>query len=172
MTTRRPPASPAQRARAKPHPFSAADAVDLVRERGAILVSAKGARGNVVDAIAGAPVKGSWWGHPDGKRIFAVLNAVSASDDVLVCRLIDGKITFVHRRLWPALARLASLFPPERIARVREEHTASGRHASRSVAFADWVSPAVIDAASELAEPEARALLAEWLPPDDANDRG
>ena len=26
------------------------------------------------------------------------------SGDVLVCKLVSGKVTFVHRRVWPALA--------------------------------------------------------------------
>ena len=115
--------------------FSAREALAFVREHGVVLVSAKGRGPNLVEAIAGEPVKGSWWGHPEGKRIFSVLNAVTESDEVLVCRLIDGKITLVHRRLWPALVRLAEAFPPERIAQVLDGHTASGRHVSRSLAF-------------------------------------
>jgi hypothetical protein len=109
--------------------------------------------------------QGSWWGHSAGKHIFNVLNAVTASDEVLVCRLIDGKITLVHQRLWPALARLAEAFPPERISQVLDGHTASGRHVRRSLAFADWVPPEVAQEAEALDESEARAILAESLPP-------
>src|SRR5205085_12281617 len=37
--------------------------------------------------IVGAPVKGSWWGHADGKQIFHLLNGVRDSGEVMVCRL-------------------------------------------------------------------------------------
>ena len=144
--------------------FSSQDALAFVRRHGVVLVSAKGRGPNLVEAIAGEVVKGSWWGRADGKHIFAVLSAVTESDEVLVCRLIDGKITLVHRRLWPALVRLAEAFPPERIAQALSEHTPSGRHVSRSVAFADWVPPRVAQEAEALGEDEARTLLAEWLP--------
>ena len=145
-------------------PFSAGQALAFVRERGVVLVSAKGKGPTLVEAIAGEPVRGSWWGHPAGKRIFAVLNAVTESQDVLVCRLVDGKLTLVHRRLWPALARLAETFPPERLSQVRDEHTPSGRHVGRSVAFAQWVPAEVVREAEALGENEARALLAACLP--------
>lgn len=145
--------------------FSAPEALALVRRHGVVLVSARGRGPNLVEAIAGRPVKGSWWGHPHGKRIFSVLTAVTESDDVLVCRLIDGKITLVHRRLWPALVRLAADFPPERIARVLDGHTASGRHVSRSLASPAWVAPAIAQEAEALGETQARDLLAAWLPP-------
>jgi hypothetical protein len=52
-----------------------------------------------------------------------------------VCRLIGGKITLVHRRLWPSLVRLAERFPREELAQVRDEHTPSGRHVSALVPF-------------------------------------
>lgn len=151
--------------------FSATEALAFVRRHGLVLVSAKGRGPNLVEAIAGEPVKGSWWGHPEGKRIFSILTAVTESDDVLVCRLVDGKITLVHRRLWPALVRLADVFAPERLAQVLDGHTASGHHVSRSLAFPAWVPPAVAREAEALGEKEARDLLAEWLPPVGANGR-
>ena len=158
------PASHEAGSRAGKRAFAASDALDFVREHGVVLVSARGRGPNLVEAIAGEPVKGSWWAHADGKRIFSLINAVTASEDVLVCRLIDGKITLVHRRLWPALVRVAEDFPPERIAQVREEHTASGRHVSRSLAFPDWVSRAIAQQAEALDKDEARALFAAWMP--------
>lgn len=160
-----PPAPQEDGPRAGKRAFSTHEALVFVREHGVALVSAKGKGPNLVEAIAGEAIKGSWWGHSAGKHIFNVLNAVTASDEVLVCRLVDGKITLVHRRLWPALARLAEAFPPERISQVLDGHTASGRHVRRSLAFADWVPPEVAQEAEALDESEARAILAEWLPP-------
>ena len=54
-------------------------------------------------------------------------------NDPKVLGLVKEKITLVHRRLWPALVRLANRFPPDRIAKVRQEHTASGRHVTSGV---------------------------------------
>lgn len=54
--------------------------------------------------VAGEPVRGSWWVHPVGKEIFRAANALEDDADVLVAKLVSGKVTFVHRRLWPALA--------------------------------------------------------------------
>src|SRR4051812_15744128 len=104
--------------KAPPSRFTAEDAVALVRERGVVLVSAKGSEPSLVEAILGRAFTGSWWALPEGKRIYATLGAVMDSEQLLVCRLIKGKITLVHRRLWPSLARLAAHFAPEQIARV------------------------------------------------------
>jgi hypothetical protein len=168
----RSPASRQAGSRAADGAFSAGEGLAFVRHHGVVLVSAKGKGSNLVEAIAGETIKGSWWGHAEGKRIFSVLKAIADSDDVLVCRLIDGKVTLVHRRLWPALVRLARDFPPERISQVLDGHTASGRHVSSSVAFPDWVPPQVVQEAAALGEDEARSLLAEWLPLDAAGRSG
>jgi len=144
--------------------LTAEEAMDLVRERGVVLVSAKASAPSLVEALAGEPIRGSWWAHPEGRRIYAALRVVTNSEDVLVCRLAGGKLTLVHRRLWPALARLADRFLPEQIARVREEHTASGRHATHEVPFEEWVPGAVLEESSRLSEQDALAAFGAWLP--------
>lgn len=143
---------------------SARQALAFVRKHGVVLASARGNAPRLTAAIAGEPIRGSWWAHPQGRRIFAVLSAVSESEDVLVCRLIDGKITLVHRRLWPALVRLSKLFAPSQLSQVREEHTPSGRHVSRSVAFPRWVPAEVAKQAKAIDEQEALAAFGEWVP--------
>jgi len=141
----------------------------LVKERGVVAASAHGSAPSLVEAIVGQPVKGSWWAHPEGKHIYATLRLIAEAEEVLVCRLVGGKITFVHRRLWPALARLADRFLPEQVARVHEEHTASGRHVSHSVPFPKWVPEGVMREAGALSEQEAVAVLAAWLPQSGAS---
>ncbi len=142
--------------------MTAAEALAFVEKHGVVLVSAKGPLPRLTDAIAGEPIKGSWWGHPKGRQIFAILEAVTESEDVLVCRLIKGKITLVHRRLWPALVRLAKRFPPDQIAKVRQEHTASGRHVNKEVPFPRWVPAQVKRQAKSISKDEAIAALGEW----------
>jgi hypothetical protein len=141
---------------------TSAAALAFVREHGVVLVSAKGAAPRLTEAIAGEPIKGSWWGHPLGHHIFAILGEVTDSNEVLVCRLLDGKVTLVHRRLWPALVRLAGSFAPQQIAQVREEHSATGRHLTRELAFPKWVPPEIRQQAMTLSEDEARSALAPW----------
>lgn len=127
-----------------------------------VLASAKGPVPRLTEAIVGAAICGSWWSHPEGKRIFAILGAVADSRDVLVCRLVDGKVTFVHRRLWAALVRAAKRFPPERVSQVHEEHTASGRHVMHEVAFPKWVPAQTAKRAARLSEEEALDALGAW----------
>lgn len=145
-------------------PFNAADALAFVEAHGLVLASAKGRAPRLIDAIAGEPIAGNWWSHPRSRAIYKVFVEVTGSDQVLVCRLLDGKITLVHRRLWPALVRLADHFAPERLAQVQEEHTASGRHASREIPFPQWVPRDVAEQADAMEEREALALLEPWLP--------
>ena len=70
-----------------------------------VLQSARGPIPNLAEYVAGEPIRGSWWGHPAGRDIFAVLTHLMESPDLVATRLINGKITLVHRRLWPALVR-------------------------------------------------------------------
>jgi len=117
---------------------------------------------SLAQAVAGEPIRGSWWAHPLGHEIFRITRAVRDSDEVLVCRLVDGKITYVHRRLWPALVRVAKRVPRKRLAQVREIHTASGRHVTKEVPFPKWVGEEVSCKASRLSEDAALSKLGAW----------
>jgi hypothetical protein len=150
---------------------TAAQALALIDAHGIVLVSAKGKAPRLTDAIAGEPVKGSWWGHAQGQRIFAILEEVKESDQVLVCRLMGGKLTLVHRRLWPPLARIAARFAPVQLARVREQHTAGGRHVSVDTPFPDWVPAAVMAEADSVPLEHALAVFADCLPPASSPSR-
>jgi hypothetical protein len=142
--------------------MTAKEAMAFVRQHGVVLTSAKGAVPRLTEVIVNEPIKGSWWAHPRSHQIFAVLQAVTDSEDILVCRLVDGKVTLVHRRLWPALVRVAERFSPTQISRVREEHTPSGHHASREVPFPKWVPAEVTEQARNIGEQEALAALGPW----------
>src|SRR5262249_27445523 len=98
--------------------MNAKEAIAYVRKHGVVLASAKGPVPRLTEAIVGEPIKGSWWRHPKSHAIFTILNKVSDSEDVLVCRLVKGKVTFVHRRLWPALVCAVKRFPVGRLAKV------------------------------------------------------
>jgi hypothetical protein len=87
--------------------MTAAEAISFIKEHGVVLASAKGPVPRLTEAIVNEPIRGSWWAHPKSHDIFAIFQAVTDSKDVLVCRLVDRKVTFVHRRLWPSLVRVA-----------------------------------------------------------------
>lgn len=61
---------------------------------------------SIATLVAGKPIRGSWWGHPQGHDIFDVVCRIADHPDVAVTKLISGKITFVHRKLWPALVAI------------------------------------------------------------------
>lgn len=138
------------------------EAIAFVRRHGVVLESAAGPVPSLAHAVAGEPIRGSWWAHHRGREIFALTRVVRDSDDVLVCRAVGGKITYVHRRLWPALVRVAERLPRKHLAQVQEIHTASGRHVIKEVAFPKWVSPAVSRAASRMREDGALSRLGPW----------
>lgn len=138
-------------------------AMAFVRQHGIVLVSAKGPAPRLTEAIAGEPIKGSWWGHSKGHQIFAILQKLEDSPDILVCRLIAGRVTFVHRRLWPAIVKLADHFQPDQIAQIRQEHTASGKHVNHLTAYPTWVPAEILEQAKRLSTQEAEALLKDYI---------
>jgi hypothetical protein len=63
---------------------------------------------NVVTLVTGQVVAGSWWAHPKAREIFRCLGKIGDSPDAVATKLIGGKVTFVHRRLWVALLAVAT----------------------------------------------------------------
>ena len=140
--------------------MSTAEALAFIEAQGVVLVAARGPVPRLVEVIVGAPIKGSWWAHPASHRIFAVLQAIEESGDLLVCRLIEGKVTLVHRRLWPALTRLERRFTRQQLAQIHQEHTPSGKHVNRVVEFPAWVPESVMTASRRMSDEEAERMLA------------
>ena len=139
------------------------DLLAVLVEHGMLLESARGPIPNGAELAAGEPIRGSWWAHPAAHQIYDLLNGLRDSPDVARLRLINGKITLVHRRVWPALACLEACFPPQALARVDEVHTDSGSHRAISVPFAEWLPDAERRAGAALDGAEALALLPECL---------
>jgi hypothetical protein len=141
--------------------MSVADALGFVERHGVVLESAHHARiPSLAAEIAGEPIRGSWWSNPHGKAIFRLTRAVRDADDVLVCRLVDDKVTYAHRRVWPALVRLAERLNPSRLARISEVHDKSGAHRVDEIPFPHWVPAETSAAAKRMNEDEARVALA------------
>ena len=138
------------------------EALSFVREHGVVLASAKGPAPRLTELVTGEPIRGSWWAHPKSHQIFAIFQAISESRDILTCRLINGKLTLVHRRLWPALVRAADCFSAYQLAQVHQQHTPSGHHLSHEVPFPEWVPREVLEESQHLSEQEARSAVGAW----------
>jgi len=77
-------------------------ALTQLRKHGLLLLS-DSKLVSVTTLVVGKPIRGSWWGHPKAHDIFRVVCRIADHSDVAVTKLISGKVTFVHRKLWPAL---------------------------------------------------------------------
>jgi len=141
-----------------------ASALAFIEAHGVVLASARGPAPRMIDVVAGDVIVGNWWSHPKANAIYNVLSTASESPDVLACRLVGGKVTLVHRRLWPSLVRLADRFAPEQICQVHNEHTPSGRHVVRELPFPEWVPADVAQQAEGITEADALASFGQWLP--------
>jgi hypothetical protein len=139
--------------------------VKLVAKHGVVLASAHGPVPTLTVAVAGEPIVGSWWAHPKGKAIFAALAELDDSEDIRCFKLIDHKVTFVHRRLWPALACLArsGAFAADQVASIQQEHMPTGEHRNIVTPLAEWVDEATARAAAALTADAARGLLGAWV---------
>ena len=80
-------------------------------------------------------------------------------------RLVKGKVTLVHRRLWPSLLRLADRFPAGATMVLHQEHTTTGAHRTTELGLQEWVPPDVRRAAERLSEDEALERLPDVLRP-------
>ena len=76
--------------------------MDQLLKRG-LLLESDAAFPNVCTLITGERMRGSWWAHPLAQRIFEVNEKLEDHPDVLITKLLSGKVTFVHRNIWPEL---------------------------------------------------------------------
>jgi hypothetical protein len=79
-----------------------------VLERDGVLLLSDPVLPSVATLVADGPIGGSWWGHPSGNEIYHLSNELEDHADVLVSKLVSAKVTFVHRRLWPAVVAVGS----------------------------------------------------------------
>jgi len=139
--------------------ISLEEALSFVEAEGIVLESAHGRVPTFADFVAGERVT-RWWSHPKGKLIFALTRALRDSPDVLTCRLVDGKVTYVHRRVWPPLVKLADEFDQSGLGAIREEHSPDGKHVMRVTEFPEWVPADVLTKSKRVTQHEARSMLA------------
>ncbi len=142
--------------------LDARGALEFVERHGVVLESARGPVPRMTEAIIDEPIAGSWWGHPRGHEIYAVLSELTESEHIVSCRAVGGKVTFVHRRLWPALHRAAEHVGTDRCARVEHVHTDKGHHVAHETPIAQWAPPFVVTASAAMTLADAIAALGPW----------
>jgi len=143
--------------------MTSAQALAFVKRQGIVLESARGPVPSLAAKVAGEPMRGSWWSHPKGNEIFCLSRAIRESPEVLVCRIVGGKVAYVHRRLWPALVLLAERFSRKSLAAIKEVHTPAGKHILLVTPFPDWVPKEVLRSAHKLKEQLATSQLSAIL---------
>jgi len=67
---------------------------------------------SVTGFVVGDNVRGSWWNHPQSHEMYGLCCRLHDHPDVLLVKLISGKVTLVHRPLWPAVFTLATAREP------------------------------------------------------------
>jgi hypothetical protein len=143
--------------------MTTAQALAFVKRYGIVLESARGPIPSLAAKVAGQPMLGGWWSHPKGAKIFLLSRAIRESPEVLVCRIVGGKVTYVHRRLWPVLVLLSGRFSKKSLAAIREVHTPAGKHKLLMTPFPNWVPKDVLRAVHQLKEQQAISQLAAIL---------
>ncbi len=137
--------------------------VEFVKAHGVVMETAKGPVPTLAHGVAGEAIRGSWWSHPKAHAIHAATLEARDSADILTCRIVRGKVTLVHKRLWPALVRIACNLPVERLAFVREIHTPSGAHRVEEEPYPKWVPSDVKKASELLTKDKAIEALGNWV---------
>lgn len=85
--------------------------LEELREHG-LLLESDSTLLSVSRLILGRSIKGSWWGHPQGRAIWLITERLADHPDVMILKLVAGKVTYVHRRLWPAAYTVAESHEP------------------------------------------------------------
>jgi len=62
--------------------------------------------------VIGKPLSGSWLTHPRSNEIYQMGKELTHHTDVLMLKLLSGKVTYVHRRMWPYLIAIATAREP------------------------------------------------------------
>jgi hypothetical protein len=143
---------------------TAGQALRFIERHGIVLEAGQGPVPALATEVLGEGSSGSWWAHPRAREFFRLTREVRDEPRILVCKLLAGKITYVHRRLWPALVRLSRDIGAARLTAVREVHTANGRHAMQLTAFPGWVPSDVRRQARILDREDALATLTASVP--------
>ena len=94
--------------------------IESLEFHGAILLQDKKLR-NIVSLVTGENLARSWWGHKKGAQIFHLLHELEGLPFVSSCKIISGKVTFIHKSIWSSIYKLGTCGEPWQIRNLSEE---------------------------------------------------
>jgi len=75
------------------------EALAELRRRGLMLVHDK-TFPSLTGLTIGETIRGSWWAHPLSNDVYMIGQQLQHCGDVVLIKLVSGKETYLHRRLW------------------------------------------------------------------------
>ena len=138
-------------------------ALKFIRKHGVVMERARGPVPSLAEEIAGGRIAGSWWAHEKAQEIFSILQAVQSSNEVMACRLIQGKIALVHRTRRASIVRLASKLPAHKTAIIVQRHLASGHHEVEEIPLRRWRTDEDRRRARGMTIQQAEESLGSWI---------
>ena len=93
---------------------SAIGVEDVLDYRGrlGVLLETDRAFPSITGIMVREPIKGSWWAHPMANEIYLLSRGLIQHPDVIFLKLLSGKTSYVHRRLWPELISIGTAQEP------------------------------------------------------------
>ncbi len=87
--------------------ISVEDVLDYLARLGVLLETDR-VFPSITGILVREPIKGSWWAHPRANEIYLLSQRLIQHPDTIFLKLLSGKTTFVHRRLWPELIAIGT----------------------------------------------------------------
>src|ERR1700688_83619 len=76
------------------------EALAELKRRGLLLVHDR-AFPSLTGLTIGERICGSWWAHPLSNDVYMISQRLQHCGDAMLTKLVSGKETYIHRRLWP-----------------------------------------------------------------------
>ncbi|MFD2640809.1 hypothetical protein [Pseudomonas japonica] len=129
-----------------------------------VMESARTKLPSVVDFITGGNFKGGWWALPNSSAIYNTLTKLRDSPQILVCKLVRGKVTYVSHDILPYLICLSAELPADALARITEVHSGNGRHTLNTESLSSWASQVTMEHARSISRESAIDEIAKLAP--------
>jgi hypothetical protein len=114
---------------------------------------------SVTTLVSAAPVSGSWWASPDSHKIYNVMRSLTAHPDVTLAKLVNKKVTYVHRKLWGALVAVGGERAPWQLRSLSPRAKELFRQVTRSGTYSTDRAPDPKLCGRAAAELEAKLLV-------------
>jgi hypothetical protein len=118
---------------------------------------------SVASLVSGEPIRGSWWSHPAAQVIFQINEQLEDHEDVLIAKLVSGKVTFVHRNIWSEVIAIGRAREPWQLKNlstpVRKLLEQVEEAGSLTTTEVDWPSKSKMKLGDAVRELERRLLI-------------